>query len=238
MQCAAAVLVLLAVIVAGACGRDVALWQAALAQGVLAALLGAYAGLARWWLPIQLLFVPGALTLLALALPPVLFLALFALLVLCYWSTFRTQVPYYPSGPAVWQAVADALPKEKHLRVIDIGSGLGGMALALAARRPDAVVEGIELAPLPWFASRVRSALSKSKVTFTRGDYEALDFGHYDVVFAYLSPAAMPRLWEKARQEMRAGSMLLSYEFGVPGKFPNRTISPEKGKPAVYCWDF
>src|SRR5690606_20440201 len=39
------------------------LWQAALGQGLLAAALGHWLGLRRWWLPLNLAFVPGLLAL-------------------------------------------------------------------------------------------------------------------------------------------------------------------------------
>jgi hypothetical protein len=45
--------------------------------------------------------------------------------------------------------------------------------------------------------------------------------------FAYLSPAAMLALWHKARAEMRPGTLLLSYEFHIPGTTPDLVIQPE-----------
>jgi tRNA1(Val) A37 N6-methylase TrmN6 len=62
------------------------------------------------------------------------------------------------------------------LAIADIGSGLGGLVLDLARRRPDAQVDGIELAPLPWLVSRLRAKLSGSRARFLRGDYEAVEF--------------------------------------------------------------
>ena len=66
---------------------------------------------------------------------------------------------------------------------------------------------------------------------------ERLD--HYDVVYAYLSPAAMPRLWDKARLEMKPGSLLVSNSFAVPGVAAQRVI-PLEGKgvaTALYVWE-
>jgi hypothetical protein len=218
-----------------------------LVQGAWAALLSWRAGLASWWRPIQLLFPPvlllarGAAD--ALALPPGAFLAVFLFLLLLYWSTFRTQVPYYPSGRRVWDAVAaqlpaDQLPSDRPLRVIDIGSGLGGLVLDLARRRPDCELSGIELAPLPWLASRLRAWAARSPARFLRGDYERLDFGRYDVVFAYLSPAAMPALWRKAEAEMRPGSVLFSYEFAIPGREPDLRLAIADSGKILHIWHF
>jgi SAM-dependent methyltransferase len=207
---------------------------AAFLQGALAAALSRWRGQAAWWQPIHFLFLPAALAMLSLQLPPWLFLATFLAMLALYWSTFRTQVPFYASGSAAWHAVAAELP-QRPLRIIDIGSGLGGLALDLAARRPDCRVEGIELAPLPWLISRLRRRAG-GNCRFLRGDYQALDFADYDVVFAYLSPAAMPQLWSKARAEMRPGALLLSHEFAVPEVPPQISRPTRQGGPVLYGW--
>jgi SAM-dependent methyltransferase len=210
----------------------------ALVQGLLASLLTVRAGLARWWRLIQLAFPVTVLAAQTLHLPPMLFLGAFGVFVILFWSTFRTQVPYYPSGPALRPLVAGLIPEEGAPRVIDIGSGFGGLVLDLARRRPDATVEGIELAPLPWLVSASRAVFTRSRATFRRGDYEALDFGRYDLVFAYLSPAAMDALWRKAQREMRPGSVLASYEFGIAARAPDRKLAPPGGMRSLYIWVF
>src|SRR5450830_1821193 len=169
-------------------------------------------------------------------LPSWLFLTVFLVMLAVYWSTFRTQVPYFPSGRRAWDAVAALLPA-RPIKLIDIGSGLGGLVLDLAARRPDSEFEGIELAPLPWLASRLRAG-GRPNVRFSRGDYETLDFADFDVVFAYLSPAAMERLWQKAQAEMRPGSLLLSYEFVISTKSPDLTMKGDGAGPLLYGWHF
>ena len=68
------------------------LWLAALLSGALAAVLSRLAGLERWWQIIQLLLAPAAVLLLALPLPPWIYLSVFVVLLLVYWSTFRTRV--------------------------------------------------------------------------------------------------------------------------------------------------
>lgn len=217
-------------------GVQVTLALAALLQGAVAAVISRWWRLAPWWLPIQFLFPPALMAVHALQLPPTIFLIAFVLLLGLYWTTYQTQVPFYPSGPAAWEAVAGLLPQDRPVRFIDIGSGLGGLVLNLAARRPESDFVGIELAPLPWLASLLRKRLVRSQGRFVRGDYGRLDFAHYDVVFAYLSPAAMPGLWQKASAEMRPGTLLLSYEFPVPGVTPDITVTPEPSGTALYGW--
>ena len=230
------------------------LGHAAMLQGGLAALISAWRRMPRWWVPIQLLFPIALLATLGLQLPPTLFLIGFVFLLVLFWSTFRTQVPFYPSRTATWRAVLALLPApasvtsaSSHdmtsqgitsgpLRFIDIGSGLGGLVLSLAAARPDGHFSGIEVAPLPWLISRLRASFSGSSASFMRGDYDTLDFSQFDVIFAYLSPAAMPALWQKAQREMQPGSLLLSYEFLIPDQTPQITVLPDPQGPKLYGW--
>lgn len=205
-------------------------------QGSIAAAFSYWRGLASWWIAIQFFFPFILFFGLFLQLPPTLFLFAFLIFLFLYWSTFRTQVPFYPSNLAVWNAVAELLPIDKRVHLIDIGSGLGGLVLNLSRRRPDSHFLGIEIAPLPWLVSMLRARLTRSPAHFMRGDYGRLNFSEYDIVFAYLSPVAMPALWEKARTEMRSGAMLFSYEFPIPQVEATFTITPAANNPKIYAW--
>ena len=237
IQLAALPLSYIVIIALAQAGTPAGMAGAALVQGAIAATISWWRKLAPWWLAIQFAFPLALLAGAGLHLPPWLFLAGFVLLLLIYWSTFRTQVPYFPSGRRAWDEVAKLLPQDRPAHLIDIGSGLGGLVLDLARRRPDSTFSGIELAPLPWLASRLR-AFGRPNVRFIRGDYERLDFAGFDVVFAYLSPAAMEALWRKASAEMRPGALLLSYEFVIKGKSPDITIVPTGPGPLLYGWRF
>lgn len=210
--------------------------EISLLHGVLAALAARLRRMAVWWWVILLVFPLAALGVGRLHLPSWMFLAVFLFMLLLFWSTFRSQVPFYPSGQAAWDAVAGLLPADRAIRFLDIGSGLGGAVLDLARRRPESEFIGIEIAPLPWLVSRLRATLGRHRCRFVRGDYLLLDFADYDVIFAYLSPAAMVALWRKARAEMRPGSLLLSYEFHIPGATPDVVIQPEGGGPVLHGW--
>ena len=59
-----------------------------------------------------------------------------------------------------------------------------------------------------------------------------MELGSFDLVFAFLSPAPMPRLWDKAVREMRPGALLVSHSFEIPGIQPERRI-PLPGLPGA-----
>ena len=217
-------------------GFVITLTMFVLLQGTVAALLAALRRMAPWWVLIHFLF-PAALSAThALALPPSLFLAGFIVLLGLFWTTFRTQVPLYLSGKAAWQSIDSMLPQERPIRFLDIGSGLGGLVLHLGRQRPESCIAGIEVAPLPWLISWLRGRIARTGSLFMRGDYDTLDFADYDVIFAYLSPVAMPSLWKKAATQMRQGTLLLSYEFPVPGVTPDVALQTQSGGRMLYGW--
>lgn len=205
-------------------------------HGAIASLLARWRRLATWWIAIQFAFPILIFATQGLHLPSWLFLAAFLLSVGLYWTTFRTQVPFFPSGAEAWKAVADLLPAEDPIRFVDIGSGFGGLILHFSRCRPKSEFIGVEIAPLPWLASTLAAFMTSSRGRFFRQDYKAVDFAAYDVVFAYLSPAAMPELWNKARSEMRPGTLLLSYEFPIPGVEPHIVSLPDTRGASLYGW--
>jgi len=189
-----------------------------------------------WWLLMQALFVPAVVLSQNIHLAPAWYLAGFIALVLVYWSTFTTQVPLYLSRRQVWRQVGAQLPERAGLRCIDLGSGLGGWVNYLARLRSDSHFKGIEAAPLPCLVGKLRTLL-QSNAAIAWGDFWRHDLSTYDVVFAYLSPVPMPALWEKARREMRPGSLFISYRFAVPGVAPSAVIELQDiGRTQLYLW--
>lgn len=232
----------------------------ALLCGAYAATLGRLAGLAGWWLPIQFAFAPALVLVLALDIPPDYFLAAFLVLLAVYWSTFRSQVPLYLSSVKVWRALENLLPSpaphpipspevrgsshgvgregKPAFRFIDLGSGLGGVLTHLASARPDGQYTGIEAAPLPCLTSWLRIRLGGHRNCEVHwGSMWDCDLAQYDVVFAYLSPVPMERLWHKARTEMRPGSVFISSTFAVPEQTPHETVQVDDlHRSALLVW--
>ncbi|HWR75860.1 MAG TPA: class I SAM-dependent methyltransferase, partial [Thiobacillus sp.] len=101
-----------------------ALWQLVLAQGSIAAGLSLLWRQPAWWPPLNFGFLPAILLAQQASVPAWAYLAAFLLLVLFYWSTFRTRVPLYLSDRKAWQAVPPLLPATQAFRFIDLGSGL------------------------------------------------------------------------------------------------------------------
>jgi hypothetical protein len=201
----------------------------AVSEGLLAMAFGWMLRLPYWWLPIQVLFAPSVVLAWRLNLPPALYLAGFVLLWLVFRSNFRERVPFYLTGREAWLAVSELLPRNAPFKFIDLGCGWGGGLAVLAGRCARGEFSGVESAPLPALFGRFRLRNEKNcRVRF--GDFWNEDLGRFDVVYAFLSPAPMPRLWRKARAEMKPGSLFISNTFEVPGVEPDRTLILSNGR--------
>lgn len=238
LQCAAFSLIQLTVEVTG---LHASALQLAWLCGLLAAMFSFFSGLAQWWLLIQLLFAPTLVLMLAVELPPNLFLGAFLILLFTYWSTFRTQVPLYLSSNKVWHAMERLLPSERTdsgFAFLDLGSGLGGALTHFAKVRPDGLFVGVETAPLPFLWSWMRIRLSgHDNCRVHWGNLWDCDLSQYDVVFAYLSPVPMEKLWQKAHAEMRPGSLFISSTFAVPDKSPHETVLVDDShRSTLFIW--
>jgi hypothetical protein len=205
--------------------------------GALAFALSRRFGLPFRWQVLQL-FLPVALLLAsALQLPAVIPPAVLFILLGFFWPILKDGAPLFSSGQATWDEVSRRLPSNgSRLRVLDAGSGTGGLIMALASSHPDATIVGVETACIPWLISKMRIALRRSHASVRFTNYQHIDFGHYDVVFTYLSPACMPDIWLKAKKEMRAHSLLLSYEFAIPGAEPDFRCYPAPDSPPLLGW--
>ena len=208
----------------------------AILQGLLAGLMSFVARLPVWWIPMHLLFMPLVLVALTWNISSTWYLLLFLGMLLIYGKSFVTQVPLYLSSETVNQALKTLLPQQQQFSFIDLGSGCGGLLKNLADTHDNGSFHGIESAPVPFVISKLRS-LFGSGYDVCWGDFWKQDFSRYDVVYAYLSPVPMHSLWQKAKKEMRPGSLLISNTFVIPGVAPDKSIRlNDFSNSTLYLW--
>ncbi|PYE46050.1 hypothetical protein DFI02_101189 [Rhizobium sp. PP-F2F-G20b] len=200
-----------------------------LGQGAAAAGLGFLLRMPRIWLVVQFL-LPVAVVY-GDAVPAWAYLVAFVLCALVYWNSASEQVPLYLTNRRTRQALADLVAASGAKSVVDLGSGMGGVVTFLARAHPGVDVSGLETAPLVVAASKFRIALSRlpnARIVY-RSLWEA-ELGTYDVVYCFLSPVPMARLFEKARREMRPGTLFVSNSFTVPGRAADRILDVDDGR--------
>lgn len=194
----------------------------AMLEGCLVAVLSWRLGLPRWWWWIGLCFVPLAMVAQSLAIPSWLWLLAFVLVALVFWRTDASRVPLYMSNSRTAASLVSTV-NGPDMRVIDLGCGDGSLLRHLARALPGCQFVGYEHAPLTWLWARVWSTGLRN-LDIRYGSFWAHDLGEYDLVYAFLSPAPMTRLWEKAQKEMGVGSRMVSNSFAVPDVQPTEVV--------------
>lgn len=194
--------------------------------GLVAGLAATAARLSWWWRLIHFGFAPLAWAMAQLAIDPGWYLAAFIGLLLIYRGALTTQVPLYLSSSAAAQALIDRLPATGRRVVVDLGAGIGSVTLAVARARPDCMVIGVENSPVPWLIGWLRSR-GQGNCRWRWGDLWQIRLDEADLVYAFLSPAPMPALWDKVRREMRAGREFVSNTFPVPDVMAAEAIAAD-----------
>ncbi|MGE5471879.1 MAG: class I SAM-dependent methyltransferase [Bacteroidota bacterium] len=219
-------------------------WQAAaipwletsLAIGCVAFIFATLSRQPWWWRLIHAGFMPLIWLTNGLHIDPGWFLLAFVLLLLVYRGALSGQVPLYLSNRQTVTALGELLAERGNSRFLDLGAGLGSTTVPLADLLPESRFTGVENAPLTWLLGRLLS-LGRDNVDWRWDDLWAAKLGDFDIVYAFLSPAPMARLWEKVEAEMAPGSVFISNTFPVPGMTPSRVIEVDCTPPRpLYCY--
>ncbi|OAI14678.1 MULTISPECIES: hypothetical protein [Methylomonas] len=190
----------------------------------------------KWWLPIHLVFLPALVLATTLQLSPVWYLAGFLVMLLVFWGTFRGDVPLFLSSPAVALALADIAKTEGAKTCVEIGAGVGSVALPLARQCPKLRIAAWERAPLPWLLARWRCR-HQSNVAVQRCNLWQQSLAEYDLGYAFLSPAVMIQIGGKVRAEMRPGSLFVSSSFPIPDWPPETVVElADPRRTRLYCY--
>lgn len=200
-----------------------------LLQGMAAALVGWLLGLSRFWIPIQIV-LPLAVAYNA-DVPAWVYLAAFIVCALIYWNSASEQVPLYLTNRKTWQALSDIVGDAKATSFVDLGSGMGGVVTFMARAHPGLKARGVETAPLVFLASRIlalASRLPNAQLVY-KSIWEE-DLSAHDIVYCFLSPVPMPRMFAKAKAEMRAGTVFISNSFAVPDQRPSAVIDVDDAR--------
>ena len=150
--------------------------------------------------------------------------ALIAVSAITYaYYTWRTQIPLvWTQAAAQKEMIAlikseiDSRPGQK-VKIYDLGSGLGGLCLAIAKTFPDAEIVGMELAWPAWIYSVINQIVRGQKnLSFVRRDFWKQDISDGDIVVCYLGDIVMKRLGDKLRHDARPHRLFISNTFPLP----------------------
>lgn len=210
--------------------------ETSLSIGAVALALATLSRQPWWWRVIHALFMPLIWLTHSLAIDPGWFLLAFILLLLVYRGALTGQIPLYLSNQETVDALDELLGELEAQRFLDLGAGVGSTVIPLADRWPERHFTGVENAPLTWLTGKIHG-LGRNNLDWRWEDLWCMPLHDYDLVYAFLSPVPMPKLWKKAQAEMRPGSFFVSNSFPIPGIVPTRVIEVACTPPRpLYCY--
>ena len=140
-------------------------------------------------------------------------------------TTLRTGIGPMPSSRQARVAVVALLPESFEGEVYELGSGWGGLALAIARAAPRSQVIGVERSWVPLLWSRLRLRLSGvTNCRFQWADFQKLPLGSARAVVCYLFRGGMERLSPKLLSELAPGALVISNTFALPGWSPEASV--------------
>ena len=115
------------------------------------------------------------------------------------------------------ESILRAIDLPPQAKVVEFGSGDGRNLALIHKNRPDAYLAGIEINPVMWLFSWLRSGRF-ARIILADGWRQ--DLSDYDVVITFLMPKFMADFEKKMINELKPGSIVISYTFELPNLTP------------------
>lgn len=135
-----------------------------------------------------------------------------------FFGFLITRVPFVPTPAKDIRELALRLPINSTDFVYELGSGNGKVAF-LIEENTDARVLGFEATLWTHLWASIKKRIKRSKSQFIYGDFYKHPWTDASIIYMYLYPPLMPFIAEKALQDCKPGTKIVSRDF------PNRHLN-------------
>ena len=144
------------------------------------------------------------------------------LILVCCWLYFASMlisdlfgVPFVPTRNCSLEQIFDNIAFTKQDVFYDLGSGDGRLPFYINKRYGIKSV-GIELNPLLYWFSQLKKNFTKNdKVNFFRKNFFDLNLSKATVIYLFLFPEVVNRLYPKFSKECKKGTIIISHGFKI-----------------------
>lgn len=137
-------------------------------------------------------------------------------------KTLQNGISPMPSSYKAVKAIISLIPKDFDGTLVDLGSGWGHLAFALACAFPNARIIGYENSLIPYLFSRL---FIKKNLQFRYQDFLDSSLPTADIAVCYLFPKAMTTLSSKLQTTPFPIKTLISSTFALPDHTPIQTLT-------------
>lgn len=144
------------------------------------------------------------------------------------YCTIKYGISPMPTAPKVKRQLLQIDIALKPGPIYELGSGWGTVAFALAKKYPCRSIEAYELSPVPYLFCLIRNFfLAHPNLHFHRRDFFQIPLNDASMIFCYLYPAAMHRLYAKLKLELAPKAVIITHTFALPYLHPYLKIRVE-----------
>ena len=165
------------------------------------------------------------------------FLLLVGLLSLL-WGRLVTGTSPIPSTAAESDVIASFIPAGFQGRILELGSGWGHLAMALARENPLCTVVAYERSFIPWLYSVLRARLlTRRNISFLHRNFFRTPLQEAEIIVVYLHSAAMVELARLLSGLPWQGAVLITNTFSLAGREPAQVRFVQSGRKApIYLY--
>ena len=104
------------------------------------------------------------------------------------------------------------------LKIAELGSGWGSLAIPIAKQFPAITVYAFEASFVPYWFARLRLLVSPQKnLVLMHKDFYNVPLTDFDMFVCYLYPNAMNKLRSKFEQELTKPAIIITHTFAIHG---------------------
>ena len=118
--------------------------------------------------------------------------------------------------------------------VYDLGCGMGHILLTASALYPENNYTGYDISVPTILWARLKAKLLRCTINFYCDDFFTRDLTDADIIFTYLWPSIMDRIYDEVWPTLKPGTKLISHGFPIKALTPTQTIRVGKSKVLVY----
>ncbi len=149
----------------------------------------------------------------------IILILFFVITTLLFGFVVLFGAPYLPTLRKQTEIALDLLEVKKGMKILELGSGDGSVALAAAKR--GAIVTGYELNPILVIVSKLRCFKYRKQVRIHWANYWRVEWPVTDGIFVFLLDKYMLKLDKNIIQQYNGKKVkLVSFAFEIPSRKP------------------
>jgi hypothetical protein len=144
-------------------------------------------------------------------------------------TIFWYWVPFVPSTDYKTKKLIEILKIKKWQSFVDLWCWDWKILEAVKDKFPEALVYWIENSPKPYNLALKRRKRNNLDYNLIQNNFFKEDFSIYDIIYSFLIPYLMNKIWIKIKSECKPWTLFYVSEFEIKGeKFIDKIIIEEK----------